>query len=242
MKLIQVRNYEEMSHTACSYILDKLKAIENPVLGLSTGATPEGLYRYLIQSYQEKKVSFQNLKTFNLDEYINLDKNHPNSYFHYMQKRFFQYVDILEENQNLPNGKAENLKAECQAYEDKISQAGKIDLQVLGIGVNGHIGFNEPGTAFTSRTHVVTLDDCTRTANAKYFASLNEVPSKAITMGIKTIMESKEIVLLVTGRKKASALKRLLNGEVDEEFPASILKIHPNATIIADEKALIELS
>ena len=242
MKIIPVRDYEEMSRTACSFLLEKVKFIKNPVIGLATGSTPEGLYRNLVKSYQEKKISFRNFTTFNLDEYVDIDKNHPNSYFYYMHEKFFKYVDILEHNKFIPNGNAANLILECEAYENKLEQAGKIDIQMLGIGVNGHIGFNEPGTPFTSRTHVVTLDASTRKANAKYFATLNEVPKKAITMGIETIMESRKIVLLAAGEKKAAALYQLVNGEFHENYPASILKKHPNVTIIADAKALINLT
>jgi glucosamine-6-phosphate deaminase len=237
MKIIEVKDYKEMSETACSLIINKVKKIENPVLGLATGSTPEGLYRCIVKTFNDENLSFQKFKTFNLDEYMDLDKNNPNSYYYFMQTKLFKDLDIPNHHIHVPNGKADDFELECKEYEKKISEAGKIDIQLLGIGVNGHIGFNEPGTAFTSRTHVVQLDESTRQANSRYFSSIDEVPTQAITMGIETIMESKEIILLVSGKQKAHALSRLLNGEVSEEFPASVLKRHPNFTIIADEEA-----
>lgn len=237
MKIVEVNNYEEMSQIACNYIIEKLVSLEKPVLGLATGSTPEGLYRHLVEAYKKGKVSFQKVKTFNLDEYINLDHKDSNSYRYYMNEKLFDYIDILKENIYLPNGKALNLDAECINYENKIYQAGKINIQILGLGLNGHIGFNEPGTPFTSRTHVVPLDESTRIANARFFPSIDDVPTHAITMGIETIMESQEILLLVSGKQKVDALNRLINGEVSEEFPASILQRHKQVTIIADAAA-----
>ncbi|MBM7607444.1 glucosamine-6-phosphate deaminase [Lysinibacillus composti] len=234
MEIIQVKDYEEMSKTACFYLLKKVGNIEQPVLGLATGSTPEGLYRQLIEAYKNGSLSFKNVKTFNLDEYIHLDQTNPNSYYYYMKKHLFDWIDIPKEQIHLPNGKAQDLEAECLDYENKIKQVGKIDIQILGIGLNGHIGFNEPGTAFTSRTHVIALDESTREANAKFFPSIDDVPTHAITMGIETIMESEEILLLASGEQKAAALNRLLNGEISEEFPASILHRHKKVTVIAD--------
>lgn len=237
MEFIRVKDYEEMSQSACSYILNKVKQIEHPVLGLATGSTPEGLYRHLIEAYNNGILTFQNFRTFNLDEYINLVPTNPNSYHYFMNNKLFEYIDIPKEHIHLPNGCALDMEIECQDYEKKILQAGKIDLQVLGIGLNGHIGFNEPGTSFTSRTHVVTLDESTREANSRFFPSIDDVPTHAVSMGIGTIMESKEILLLVSGEQKATALNRLLNGEISGEFPASILHNHKQVTIIADATA-----
>ncbi|PKC50441.1 glucosamine-6-phosphate isomerase, partial [Rhizophagus irregularis] len=191
------------------------------VLGLATGSTPEGLYRCMVQAYKGGKYSFQHVITFNLDEYLNLDQHHPNSYHFYMRKKFFDHVDISKKNIHIPNGMAEDIVKECRRYDEKIKSVGNIDIQVLGLGINGHIGFNEPGTSFTSTTHVVHLDEITRKANSKYFHNIQDVPYKAITMGIGNIMESKEILLLVSGKKKALALVKLINGEVCEQFPAS---------------------
>lgn len=237
MRLVEVNNYEEMSQIACNYIIERLNSFEKPVLGLATGSTPEGLYRHFVDAYNKGDVSFRHVNTFNLDEYINLGKMDPNSYRYYMNKRLFDHIDIPKENIHLPNGNVPNSDAECLNYENKILQAGKISIQVLGIGLNGHIGFNEPGTPFTTRTHVVTLDESTRKANSRFFPSIDDVPTHAITMGIETIMESQEILLLVSGEKKADALNRLINGEVSEDFPASILQRHKQVTIIADAAA-----
>ncbi|WP_449621260.1 glucosamine-6-phosphate deaminase [Robertmurraya sp. Marseille-Q9965] len=242
MKLITVKNYDEMSQKASSYILDLIQSKEKPVLGLATGSTPEGLYQYLIKAYKEGKASFNHVTTFNLDEYVGIERTDANSYYSFMQENFFKHVDISPNQTFLPNGKAEDLQAECEKYEKLISSASQIDIQVLGLGLNGHIGFNEPGTSFSIRTHVVDLEESTREANSRFFESIDEVPTQAITMGIGTIMESKMILLLVSGEQKAEALVRLFTSEVSEEFPASILQNHPNVVIIADEAASKHLS
>jgi glucosamine-6-phosphate deaminase len=237
LEILKVKDYEEMSKKACSILLEKVNSLENPVLGMATGSTPEGLYQQLIRAYNEGKVSFKHVLTFNLDEYVGIDREDPNSYHYYMKDKLFGHIDLLPENAHLPNGNAADLELECWEYENQIRRADQIDIQVLGLGLNGHIGFNEPGTPFSSRTQVIDLENSTRQANARFFASMNEVPTQAITMGIDTIMESKQILLLVSGKKKADPLARLLNGEVSEDFPASILHRHPNVVIIADEAA-----
>jgi glucosamine-6-phosphate deaminase len=237
LEILKVKDYEEMSKKACSVILERMNALENPVLGMATGSTPEGLYKQLIRAYNEGEVSFKQVSTFNLDEYVGIDHEDPNSYHYYMKDKLFGHIDLLPENAHLPNGNGADLELECWEYENQIRNAGQIDIQVLGLGLNGHIGFNEPGTPFSSRTQVINLEESTRKANARFFASLNEVPTKAITMGIDTIMESKQILLLVSGKKKAVPLAKLLNGEVSEDFPASILHRHSNVMIIADEAA-----
>ncbi|MBP1971181.1 glucosamine-6-phosphate deaminase [Virgibacillus natechei] len=239
MEIISVNSYEEMSEKTCSMVLNKIKHLQNPVLGLATGSTPEGLYHRIIDEADD--VSFRHVSTFNLDEYVGLNKEDPNSYQYYMNDKLFKHIDIPDENAHLPNGVAVDLEKECHDYERFIREAGHVDIQILGLGLNGHIGFNEPGTSFSSRTHVVDLDESTRNANARFFGSIDEVPTKAITMGIETIMESKEILLLVSGEAKAEALARLVNGEVTESFPASILQQHEHVTIIADEAALSKL-
>ncbi|AUJ23302.1 glucosamine-6-phosphate deaminase [Virgibacillus dokdonensis] len=237
MELMKVRNYEELSERAGEMVIEKVNTLEKPVLGLATGSTPEGLYEYLINQYKAEKVSFEHVVTFNLDEYVGLEKEDINSYNYYMNEKLFKHLGIPAHQTYLPNGNALDLNQEAINYEKRIKQAGNIDLQFLGLGLNGHIGFNEPGTPFTSRTHIVQLDESTRQANARFFISLDEVPTQAITMGIETIMESEQIVLLVSGEGKAEALKRVVNGEVSEEFPASILQNHNNVIIIADEAA-----
>ncbi|WP_067730200.1 glucosamine-6-phosphate deaminase [Oceanobacillus damuensis] len=238
MEIIKVKDYDEMSAKACSYIIEKIKQLQAPVLGLATGSTPEGLYKSLIQQYNEQNVSFNDVSTFNLDEYVGLENDDPNSYHFYMNEKLFKHIDIEQNHIHIPNGVAENLDNECQDYEQQIMDAEKVDIQILGLGLNGHIGFNEPGTPFSSRTHIVDLDESTRKANARFFDSIEEVPKKAITMGLDTIMQSKEILLLVSGASKREALDRLLNGDISEEFPASILQQHEHVTIIADKSAL----
>ncbi|MGM0899464.1 MAG: glucosamine-6-phosphate deaminase [Bacillota bacterium] len=241
MKLIKVGDYNEMSRIAADYVIDKLHRNPQIKLGMATGDTPKGLYRELVSDHEMNGTSYKHVQTFNLDEYIGLSGHDSQSYRYYMDTWLFDHIDIDKKNTHLPKGDAENEFAEAEAYEKLIQDNGKVDLQILGLGRNGHIGFNEPGTSFDSTTHVVELTLATRTANAKFFGSLDLVPRRAITMGISTIMESEEILLLVSGEEKGAALRRLILGEVEEEFPASVLKTHENATIIADHAALREL-
>lgn len=238
MKIIAVKNYEEMSSTACNLLIEKINQVDYPVLGLATGSTPEGLYQLLIEKFNNNEVSFKNVKSFNLDEYVGLKKDNPNSYYYYMNNNFFHLIDIPDRNINIPNGLAKNLQKECEEYEEKIKQANNIDVQILGIGLNGHIGFNEPGTSFASVTQVVDLNNTTIESNSRFFKSIDEVPRQAISMGISTIMQSKEAILLVTGKNKAEILSKFIKEEPTEDLPASILKNHENLTIIADEDAL----
>lgn len=238
MQIIKAKNYEEMSVIASSMLVEHVQQNESPVIGLATGSTPEGLYRSLIAEYRKGAVSFQGVTTFNLDEYVGLNKDDATSYQFYMNQKLFDHIDIPEEQIHLPNGVSEDLQQDCTDYESNIQKAGGIDIQVLGIGLNGHIGFNEPGTSFLSRTHAVELTASTREANSRYFSSLAEVPTQAISMGIATIMESKKILLLVSGEEKAEALYQAINSPLSEEFPATILQLHPEVTIIADELAL----
>lgn len=241
MEVIRVSDYQAMSEEAARRIVDTINAKDKTVLGLATGSTPEGMYQQLIKQYQQKDVSFKNTTTFNLDEYVGLSKEDPNSYHYYMQDKLFHHIDIPAEQAHVPSGESNDLTGDCKDYESRIQAAGKVDIQVLGIGLNGHIGFNEPGTPFTSRTHVVDLDESTRKANARFFNSLEEVPTQAITMGIETIMESKQIILLISGEKKKEAAAELINGEISEAFPASVLKQHENVILIADEPALQDM-
>lgn len=242
MKIIAVKNYEEMSNTACNLLVEKINQIDYPVLGLATGSTPERLYQLIIEKFNNNDVSFKNVKSFNLDEYVGLKKDNPNSYYYYMNNNFFRFTDISYRNINIPNGVAKNLKKECEDYEEKIKRANNIDVQILGIGLNGHIGFNEPGTSFTSVTRVVDLNSTTIESNSRFFKSIEEVPRQAISMGIKTIMQSKETILLVTGKNKAEILSKFLKEEPTEDLPASILKHHKNLTVIADEDGLSEFN
>lgn len=238
MNIIKVKDYAEMSQIAAGYVIKKV--LQNPQvkLGLATGSTPEGLYKELVCDYKRNGTSYKEVSTFNLDEYIGLSKFDSHSYRYYMENRLFNHINIKKINTHLPLGDAIDEHAEAKAYEKLIQNNGGINLQVLGIGRNGHIGFNEPGTPFSSETHVVKLAQSTRKANAKFFGSLEMVPERAISMGISTIMKSEEILLIVSGEEKSEALHRLIEGEINEEFPASILKTHRNVTVVADEAAL----
>ncbi|GAE35007.1 glucosamine-6-phosphate deaminase [Halalkalibacter akibai] len=239
MNLIEVRDYEEMSQIAADYLVKQVRKNPASVLGLATGGTPQKMYELLIADHKKNKTNYNTITTFNLDEYMGLKPTDPTSYRYYMDQNLFNHINVQEKNINLPSGLAANVEEECKKYEVRIQEKGGIDLQILGIGSNGHIGFNEPRTAFSSRTHVVNLTASTREANARFFDSIKEVPTQAITMGIATIMESKEILLLVSGEEKADAMKRLFSQEEpNEQFPASILKNHPHVTIVADKKAL----
>ncbi|XXM71373.1 glucosamine-6-phosphate deaminase [Lysinibacillus sphaericus] len=239
MKIVSVKDYQELSGYACSEIEGVVRSNPHAVLGLATGGTPIGTYREMINGYAERNVDYRGIITFNLDEYIGLGQDHPQSYYNYMMNNLFNHINVSTEHIHIPNGNAEGLDSECHRYERLIEEIGPPDLQILGIGSNGHIGFNEPGTSFTSETHIVELAESTRRANAMYFSSLDEVPHHAITMGIQSILKSKKILLLASGSHKANAVKTLLEcEEPDERFPASVLKGHGDVTLVVDEGAL----
>ncbi|TCS81817.1 glucosamine-6-phosphate deaminase [Tepidibacillus fermentans] len=238
MKIIEVEDYNALAKKASEMVIKRVSQSSSLTLGLATGSTPLGVYEHLREDFINNKTSYKSVKTFNLDEYVGLEKSNPNSYYYYMYKNLFDHIDIPSNQIHIPNGMAKDLEAECQRYEEQIDQVGGIDLQLLGIGVNGHIGFNEPGTSFDSITHVVKLAESTRIANSRFFHDLSEVPTHAITMGIASIMKSKEILLLAYGLKKAQILYDLMTKTIDERLPASILKRHPRVTIIADKKAM----
>lgn len=241
MKIIAVDNKEEMSEKASGIIISLINQNPEAILGLATGATPIETYKLLIRDHKLNRTSYKNIQTFNLDEYVGLGNNHPNSYHNFMNEQLFKHIDVSKSQTHLPNGLATEPEHECVRYEQSIQLKGGIDLQLLGIGQNGHIGFNEPGTSFDSSTHIIKLAESTRIANAKYFTNIDEVPTHAITMGIKTIMKAKRIILLASGQKKACALSKVIYGKVTEEVPASILQRHPNVTIIADKEAYRDL-
>lgn len=239
MELVKVSNYEEMSKKASDILFDVIKEQEKPVIGLATGSTPEGTYQELIKKLNSSDIDQNNITTFNLDEYVGLDKYHEQSYSYYMHQNFFNHVSIPQENIHLLNGKAEFAETEVEAYEEAIDEAG-LDVQLLGIGRNGHIAFNEPGTSFDSVTHIVDLTPETIEDNSRFFDDLGDVPSRAFTMGLKSIMKAEKIVILIYGENKREALEALLSGEVTEETPASILNNHKDVTIIADAAAIGE--
>ena len=236
MKIIRVKDYEELSKMAAEIVADRVRNKPDACLGLATGSTPLGMYQNLIEMYQKGEISFKDVKTYNLDEYCGLEKTHPQSYFTYMHEKFFDHIDISENNINLPEGDTDNHEEACMRYNEQLNND-QIDLQILGIGGNGHIGFNEPGTPFTQETFVVKLAEKTRNDNKRFFNSIDEVPEFAITMGIKNILQAKEILLLASGKGKAEAIKKLFECEMTVDFPASALKEHANVTVIIDEEA-----
>lgn len=237
MNIIKVKDYEEMSRTAADLVYKDIQAENIQVLGLATGGTPIGFYRELVKNIQQNSFSVDWLHTVNLDEYIGLAPEHRNSYHTYMEKHFFKHVDIPSAQQHLPNGEAADPQAEAEEYEKLTAELG-VDLQVLGLGKNGHIGFNEPGSSFQGKTDVVDLSPSTIEANARFFEDKEEVPKQAVTMGIATIMRSRKIILLASGKEKAEALKEVINGEIREEIPGTVLQKHQDITIVADKDAL----
>jgi len=237
MKVIITVNYEEMSKKAAEIVKKQIKEKPNTVLGLATGSTPLGMYKHLIEMYKRGEIDFSNVITFNLDEYIGLSPDHPQSYHYFMFHNFFNHINIKKENVHIPNGIAEDLEEECRKYEEEIEKAGGIDLQILGIGVNGHIGFNEPEESIETKTHVVTLTEDTINANKRFFKSAEEVPRKAITMGLGSIMKAKKIVLLASGKNKAEAIKETIKGQLTTKVPATVLALHPDVIIIIDKEA-----
>ncbi|MFV0479282.1 MAG: glucosamine-6-phosphate deaminase [Anaerorhabdus sp.] len=241
MKVIVVENYEELSKEAFKVMKEVVVSKEVPVLGLATGSSPCGLYKEMIADHQENGTSYRNVVTFNLDEYIGLPKNHEQTYYTFMHENLFNGLDILEENVHLPVGDSSQVELECEKYEEAMKEV-QIDIQLLGIGANGHIGFNEPGTSFDSVTHIVDLKEKTREDNARFFGSLEEVPTKAITMGIATILRSKKILLVASGENKADAIYEMVQGKVSEDCPATALRQHPDVVVIVDVAAAKKLS
>ena len=238
MKIYAAKDYADLSRKAANIISAQVIMKPNAVLGLATGSTPIGAYKQLIEWYNKGDIDFSQTISVNLDEYKGLSGDHDQSYRYFMNHNLFDHVNIKKENTNVPNGLAEDSKAECERYNNIIRNLGGIDLQLLGIGGNGHIGFNEPGTAFEKETHVVTLTEQTRKSNARFFSSIDEVPTHALTMGIKSIMSAKKVLLLATGEAKAQALYDSFFGPVTPGVPASILQLHNDCIVIADEAAL----
>ncbi len=242
MKICQTETYEAMSFQTARLIAETVAEKPDCVLGLATGTTPVGAYRLLSEWCREGKLSFARVRTVNLDEYLGLSEEDPHSYHFFMQEHLFRYIDARPENLHLPCGTAADPEAACRSYEDLIASLGGIDLQLLGIGRNGHIGFNEPGVSFDSGTHIADLTESTRAANARLFEHPSDPPSRAITMGIRTILSAKRILLAASGPEKAEALERAFTGPVTEQVPASVLQRHPDVVLIADREALSGLA
>ena len=237
MEVILVENYAEMSEHAARVIEEQITKNDHSILGLATGSTPLGLYEKLIEGHKKRGVSYKHIQSFNLDEYLGLDQGHPGSYFTFMYENLFKHIDISMEHIQIPHSQPRSVEEECERYDQVIESIGPIDLQIKGIGSNGHIGFNEPGSDLNSTTHVVELAASTRNDNAHFFGSLEEVPTHAITMGLQSILKSKRILLLASGERKAEAVKRLLSAQVSEMFPASHLWNHDHVTLIVDQDA-----
>ena len=241
MKIYMTEDYQTMSRKAANILSAQIILKPNSVLGLATGSTPVGMYKQLVTWYEKGDLDFAEIKTVNLDEYVGLEPTHEQSYRYFMQEHLFDHVNINPANTNVPDGLAADPQAECKWYNQVIRQMGGIDIQVLGMGRNGHIGFNEPGDAFELETHVVDLTESTIEANARFFASRDDVPRQAMSMGIKSIMMARKILLMVSGEDKADAVKRAFIGPVTPQVPASILQLHPYVTLVGDKAALSKL-
>lgn len=236
MKVIVAKNYEEMSQKAFEIMHGVVTANPSAVLGLATGSTPIGLYKKMIEDHEKNGTSYKNIRTVNLDEYAGLDYSSDQSYVYFMRHNLFDHIDIDLKNTNIENGKAVNRAAECERY-NKLLETMQQDLQVLGIGSNGHIAFNEPGTQFGSVTHIVDLTESTIKDNSRLFENIEDVPRQAFTMGLKNIMNAKKILIMANGENKARAVYGLVAGEVTENLPASILQLHPDCTLVCDNEA-----
>ncbi len=242
MRVVILSDSDSVADFAASEFGRHLETHPQTVLGLATGGTPLGVYRRLIEMHRLSKLSFHRVTTFNLDEYVGLSPDHPASYRTFMQTHLFRHLDIPVDKTHIPRGDAVDLKKECLEYERQIANAGGIDLQLLGIGADGHIAFNEPGSSLASRTRIKTLTDVTRSDNARFFAgNIDQVPPSAITMGIGTILDAKQILLLATGTNKAEAVQACLEGPITSLVPASALQLHACVTIAIDEAAASQL-
>src|SRR3954471_24828399 len=237
MEVFILPTYEEMSRAAAAIVADVLNTKPNAVLGMATGSTPLGLYQALVRMHRDEGLDFTQVTMFNLDEYVGLRPEHPQSYHYFMHENFFRHVNIARGNIYIPSGTTSNYRAFCEWYEARIEEAGGIDVQILGIGSDGHIAFNEPSSSLSSRTRLKTLAKPTIDDNARFFSSRDEVPIYAITMGVGTIMESRKILLLANGKKKAEAVAQAVEGPVTSMITASALQMHPDATVYIDNDA-----
>lgn len=237
MKVIETKNYADLSRKAANLIAAQMLTKPNCVLGLATGSTPIGTYKELIAKYEQGDLDFSTVTSVNLDEYVGLTGDNDQSYRYFMNNNLFNHVNIDKAKTNVPSGVAEDLEAECKRYDALIDRLGGVDLQLLGIGHNGHIGFNEPAAEFPTGTHTVDLGESTIRANARFFASMDEVPKQAVTMGIRAIMQAKKVLLIANGPDKKAIIEKALYGPVTPEVPASILQLHPDLTVIYNFEA-----
>lgn len=234
MQIIKTTDYQELSSIAAQMVASQIRGKPNSVLGLATGSTPLGLYSQLTDMHREAGLDFSQVVTFNLDEYYPIAPSDPASYSCYMEKNFFQHVNVQRSRCHLPNGAAADVQQACRDYEEEIDRAGGIDLQILGIGANGHIGFNEPSERLQIATHLVPLTEATRMANSRFFASLDAVPRQAISVGMAAIFRARQILLLASGESKGEAVRETVSGVITTRIPATLLQVHPNATLIFD--------
>ena len=241
MKIYKAKDYKDMSRKAANIISAQVIMKPNCVLGLATGSTPIGTYDQLVEWYNKGDLDFSEVTTVNLDEYKGLPRTNDQSYYYFMHQHLFDRVNIDPERTNVPNGMEPDAEKECGRYEELIRSLGGVDLQLVGLGHNGHIGFNEPGEAFEKETHCVDLTESTIEANKRFFASADDVPKQAYTMGIKTIMQAKKILIVVNGENKADIVERAFFGPVTPEVPASILQLHNDVTLVGDEAALAKI-
>lgn len=241
MKIYKAKDYKDMSRKAANIVSAQVIMKPNCVLGLATGSTPIGTYDQLVEWYNKGDLDFSEVTTVNLDEYKGLPRTNDQSYYYFMHQHLFDRVNIDPERTNVPNGMEPDAEKECGRYEELIRSLGGVDLQLLGLGHNGHIGFNEPGEAFEKETHCVDLTESTIEANKRFFASADDVPKQAYTMGIKTIMQAKKILIVVNGENKADIVERAFFGPVTPEVPASILQLHNDVTLVGDEAALAKI-
>lgn len=237
MRVVILEDSPSVSIRAADVLCSVVEQFPDAVLGLATGSSPIGMYHELIRRHRADEISFRGVTTFNLDEYVGQPSSHPQSYWSFMHNNLFSHIDIDLENCHLPAGDCEDFQEECARYEEWIEQSGGIDLQILGIGSDGHIGFNEPGSSLASRTRIKALTERTRTDNSRFFESMSEVPQLAITMGVGTILEAEQILVLATGESKAEAVRNFVEGPITSMVPASALQLHPNVTVLLDSDA-----
>lgn len=238
MKIVECNDYREVSVAAAKIVAEQVKLKPNSVLGLPTGSTPVGMYEELIRLNKSNDIDFSKVITFNLDEYYPISRENNQSYYYFMHEKLFNHININKNNVHILNGETDNPNLECDMYEEMIKKSGGIDLQVLGIGQNGHIGFNEPGESLQSTTHMITLTQNTIDANSRFFENVKDVPTKSLTMGISTIMKAKKIIVLASGESKAEAVKSLFSGEITTQNPSTILNAHSDVTLILDKSVL----
>lgn len=238
MRIIRTGSYEQMSRAAANLIAAQVLLRPDCVLGLATGSSPVGIYKQLVEAYNKGDLDFSQVRTVNLDEYAGLETGHPQSYACFMRDNFFRHVNIAQEHTNIPDGMAADAPAECSRYDQLICSLGGVELQLLGIGNNGHIGFNEPDDHFSMGTRLVKLAESTRQANRRFFDSIDQVPTHAFSMGIRDILQAKRVVMVASGEAKAQAIKAAFSGPVTPQVPASILQYHPDFVLVADSAAL----